>query len=151
MWKCGVDKTTRAVWKVRGLTLLLGVGTLWRCGEGLIFELPPLARDAFLTTPHPLPENVLQTVEHFEISCLGAPLFMVGKVQKSHGARSELNSVFGLEKVDRWNPIRTSGIQSRSRPWDFWAFTTMKMELRGKKFRIYQRSAARFREVGGAL
>jgi hypothetical protein len=42
-------------------------------------------------------------------------LFMVGKAQKSHGARSELNSVFGLENVDRWNPIRTSAIQSRSR------------------------------------
>jgi hypothetical protein len=43
-------------------------------------------------------------------------LFMVGKAQKSHGVTSELNSVFGLEKVDRWNPIRTSAIQSRSRP-----------------------------------
>jgi hypothetical protein len=32
---------------------------------------------------------------------------MVGEAQKSHGARSELNSVFGLEKVDPWNPIRT--------------------------------------------
>jgi hypothetical protein len=27
-----------------------------------------------------------------------------------------LNSVFGLEKVDRWNSIRTSTIQSISRP-----------------------------------
>jgi hypothetical protein len=43
-------------------------------------------------------------------------LFMVGNAQKLHGARSELNSVFGLLKVDRWNPIRTSAIQSRSRP-----------------------------------
>jgi hypothetical protein len=43
-------------------------------------------------------------------------LFVVGKAQKSHGTRSELNSVFGLENVDRWNPIRTSSIQSRSRP-----------------------------------
>jgi hypothetical protein len=41
---------------------------------------------------------------------------MVGKAQKSHGARSELNSVFVLEKVDLWNPIRTFAIQSRSRP-----------------------------------
>jgi hypothetical protein len=41
---------------------------------------------------------------------------MVGKVQKSHGARSELNSVFGLEKMDRWNLIRTPAMQSRSRP-----------------------------------
>jgi hypothetical protein len=44
---------------------------------------------------------------------------MVGKAQKSHGPRSELNSVFRLEKVDRWNPIRTSAIQSRSRPMRF--------------------------------
>jgi hypothetical protein len=36
---------------------------------------------------------------------------MVRKAQKSHGARSELNSVFGLENVHRWNPIRTSAIQ----------------------------------------
>jgi hypothetical protein len=35
------------------------------------------------------------------------------------GARSELNSVFGFGKVDRWNPIRTSAIQSRSRPLGF--------------------------------
>jgi hypothetical protein len=33
-----------------------------------------LESDALLTTLHPLLENVLQTVDHFEISCLGAPL-----------------------------------------------------------------------------
>jgi hypothetical protein len=36
-------------------------------------------------------------------------------------------------------------------PCDFWAFLTMKRKLRSKKFRRDQRSAARFREVGGAL
>jgi hypothetical protein len=77
---------------------------------------------------------------------------MVGKVQKLHGARSELNSVFGLEKVDRWNPIRTSAVQFGSRPIGFLGFyKTMKSEFQGKKFRSDQRSAARFREVGGAL
>jgi hypothetical protein len=50
-------------------------------------------------------------------------IFMVGKAQKSNGVRSELNSVFGLEKVDRWNPIRTSSIQSRSRPMRFLGFS----------------------------
>jgi hypothetical protein len=40
---------------------------------------------------------------------------MVRKAQKSRGTRCELNSVFGLEKVDRWNRIRTSAIQSRAR------------------------------------
>jgi hypothetical protein len=33
----------------------------------------------------------------------------------------------------------------------FWDFPTMKRELRGKKFRRDERSAARFREVVGAL
>jgi hypothetical protein len=51
-------------------------------------------------------------------------LFMAGKAQKSHGARSRWNSVFGLEKVDRWNPIRTSAIQSRSRPMLFLGFSS---------------------------
>jgi hypothetical protein len=48
---------------------------------------------------------------------------MVGKAQKLHGVRSELNSVFGLEKVDRWNPIRTSAIQSRFGPMQFLGFS----------------------------
>jgi hypothetical protein len=34
-----------------------------------------------------------------------------------------LNSVFGLEKVDWWNPIRTSAIQSRSHPMRFLGFS----------------------------
>jgi hypothetical protein len=50
-------------------------------------------------------------------------LFTVGKAQKLHMARSELNSVFGLKKVDRWNPIRTSAIHSRSRPMRFLGFS----------------------------
>jgi hypothetical protein len=35
---------------------------LWRCDDGLFFEVPPLASDALLTTLHPLLEKVLQTV-----------------------------------------------------------------------------------------
>jgi hypothetical protein len=64
--------STSAVFKLRGLTLLLRVGTLWRCGDGLFSKVPPFASDALLTTLHPLLENVLQTVDHFEISCLRA-------------------------------------------------------------------------------
>jgi hypothetical protein len=49
---------------------------------------------------------------------------MVGKAQnKSYEARSEFNSVLGLVKVDRWNPIRTSAIQSRSHPLRFLGFS----------------------------
>jgi hypothetical protein len=64
---------TRAICKVGGLNFLLRVGSMWRCGDGLFIEVPPLAGDAFLTTLHPLLENVLQTIDHFEISYLGAP------------------------------------------------------------------------------
>jgi len=35
---------------------------LWGCSDGLFFEVPPLAIDALLTTLHPLPEDVQQTV-----------------------------------------------------------------------------------------
>jgi hypothetical protein len=48
---------TRAVCKIRGLTLLLRVGNLWRCGDGLFFEVHPLASNALLTTLHPLLAN----------------------------------------------------------------------------------------------
>jgi hypothetical protein len=46
---------------------------LWRCGDGLFFEVPPLESDALLKTLHPFLENVLQIVDHFEISCFRAP------------------------------------------------------------------------------
>jgi hypothetical protein len=39
---------TRANSKIRGLTLLLRVGTSWRCGDRLYSEVPSLASDHFL-------------------------------------------------------------------------------------------------------
>jgi hypothetical protein len=81
-------------------------------------DVPPLASDALLTMLCPLPENMLQTVDHFKISCLRAPSSWL----KLHGVRSELNSVFSLEKVDQWNRIRTSATQSRSSPMQFLGF-----------------------------
>jgi hypothetical protein len=76
---------------------------------------------------------------------------MVGKAQKSHGARSELDSVFGLEKVEGGAPLEHPLYSPDLAPCDFWAFPTMKRELQGKKFRSDKRSPAHFREVGGAL
>jgi hypothetical protein len=43
---------------------------LWRRGDGLFFEVPPLASDVLLTTLHPLLENVLQTVDHSKFLAL---------------------------------------------------------------------------------
>jgi hypothetical protein len=58
---------------------------LRRCGDGLFYEVPPLASDALITTLHPLLENVLQTVDHFEISCLGAPFSCLKKHRNRMG------------------------------------------------------------------
>jgi hypothetical protein len=38
---------------------------LWRCGDGLFFEAPPLASYEFLATLHPLLKKVLQTAASF--------------------------------------------------------------------------------------
>jgi hypothetical protein len=76
---------------------------------------------------------------------------MVGKAQKSHGARSGLygGCSYGVPPIHFFKP-NTEFILNLA-PCDFWVFLTMKRELRGKKFRSDQRSAARFRGVGGAL
>jgi hypothetical protein len=71
--------------KVCGLTLLLQVRTMWRCGDSLFFKVPPLASSTLLTTLHPLLENMLQTVDHFEISCLRAPFSWLEKPRNHMG------------------------------------------------------------------
>jgi hypothetical protein len=35
---------------------------MWRCGDGLFFEVAPLASDALLATLHPLLENEVTVV-----------------------------------------------------------------------------------------
>jgi hypothetical protein len=104
-----------AVRKVRGLALLFRVGNLWRCGDGLFFEIPPSASDALLITLHPLLDNVLQTVDHYEIFCLGAPF--------SHGARSGLygGCSDGVPPIHFFQA--ENGIQFRSRPMRFLGFS----------------------------
>jgi hypothetical protein len=60
------------------------------CGNSPFFEVTPLASDALLTTLHPLLENVLQIVCRKVQEELRSSLFIVGKAQKSRGARSGL-------------------------------------------------------------
>jgi hypothetical protein len=61
---------------------------------------------------------------------------MVGKAQKSHVVRSELNSVFSLQKVDWWNPIRTPAIQSRSRHVISGLFQPQKWSSEARSFKV---------------
>jgi hypothetical protein len=113
--------------------------------------LPPLASDALFTTLHPLLENVLQTVYHSEISCLGAPFSWLERPRNRMGRDLDctVDVLMGLHRSAFSKP--NIEFNSDLAPRDLWAFPTMKRELRGKKFRSDQRSAARFREVGGAL
>jgi hypothetical protein len=78
---------------------------------------------------------------------------MVGKAQKSHGP-GEIWTVWRMfywGSTDPLFPSRTQNSIQISPRAISGLFLTMKMELRGKKFRSNQRSAACFREVGGAL
>jgi hypothetical protein len=124
------------------------------CGgavTSLVFEVPPLASDALLTTIHPLLENVFQTVDHFEISCLGAPFSWLEKPRNLMGR--DLNWIVwaAWKKWIGGTPLEHPPYSPDLVPCDFWAFPTMRRELLGKKFRSDQRSAARSLEVGGAL
>jgi hypothetical protein len=75
----------RAISRVHGFTLLLRVGILWRFSDGLFFEVPPLASDALLTVLHPLLKNVLQTIDHLEISCCRSPFSWLEKPRNRIG------------------------------------------------------------------
>jgi hypothetical protein len=124
------------------------------CGGGLFFEVPPLASDALLTTLHPLLENVLQTVcrkLQEDSGTGGAPFPWLEKLRNRTARDLDCMAdvLMGFHRSTFSKP--NTEFSSDLAPCDFWAFSTMKRELRGKKFRSDQRSAARFREVGGAL
>jgi hypothetical protein len=99
---------------------------VWRCGDGLFFEVPPLASDTLVTTLHPLLENVLQTIDHFEIYCLGAPFSWLEKPRNRMGR--DLDCM-----ADVLMGFRIHFFQAEHR------------------IQFRTRSAARFREVGRAL
>jgi hypothetical protein len=96
-------------------------------------------------------KNLLQTVHHFEISCLGAPFSRLEKPRNRMGRDLDCMAdvLMGFHRSTFSKP--NTEFNSDLAPCGFWAFPTMKRELRGKKFRSDQLFAARFREVGGAL
>jgi hypothetical protein len=114
---------TGAVFKFRGLTSLLWVGTLWRCGDGLFFRSTSLGkRCASYNAPPTSPKRAADrwSLRNF---LPWSSLFMVGKAQKSHGARSGLYG--GCSNGGP--PIHFSQaehrIQFRSRPMRFLGFS----------------------------
>jgi hypothetical protein len=93
------NTNARSVSKVRGLTLLIRVGTLWRCGDGLLRSTSRGKRCTSYNAPTTSRKRTADRWSLLNFLPLSS-LFMVRKAQKSLGARSEWNSVFGLEKVD---------------------------------------------------
>jgi hypothetical protein len=88
-----------------------------------------LASDALLTTFHPLLENVLQTIDHFEISCLGAPFSWLEKprnrTRRDLDCMADVLMGFYLSTFSKLNTEFNSDLALC----DFWAFPTMKREL----------------------
>jgi hypothetical protein len=99
--------------------------TLWRCGDGLFFEAPRLANDALLTTLHTLLENVLQTVDHFEISFPRSPFSWMERPRNRMGR--DLNWILFLASKT-WiggTPLEHPPYSPYLAPCDFWAFPTI--------------------------
>jgi hypothetical protein len=87
----------------------------------------------------PLLENVLQTIDHFKISCLRASFSWLEKPRNQMG--QDLIRIL----CSAWKKRI-----SISYPMQFLALPIMKKELWSKKFQSDQWSAAHFQEVGGA-
>jgi hypothetical protein len=142
-----IVKCTRVVYKICGLTVLPWVVTLWKCSDGLFFEIPPLASDALLTMLHPLLENVLLTADHFEISCLRAPRSWLEKPRNYMGWDLDWIVCLAWKKWISGIPLEHLPYNPDLTPCNFWAFPAMKRKLWGKKFQSDQQSAACFREM----
>jgi len=82
--------STGTIWKVCGLTLLLQVRTLWRCSDSLFFKVTPLESNVLLWCSTHFSKRGCRSLITPKFLPWGS-LFMVGKAQKSDGARSELN------------------------------------------------------------
>jgi hypothetical protein len=102
-----------------------------------------LPRQAML---HSLLKNVVQTVDHFKISCLGAPFSWLEKPRNWVGR--DLNWIL-CSVWKKWigrTPLEHLPYSPDLTPHNFWAFPTMKRELQGKKVWSDQRSTAHFWE-----
>jgi hypothetical protein len=112
------------------------VGNLWRCSDSLFFRVPPLTSNALLTMLHPLSKNVLQTINHFKISCLGPSFSWLEKPRNHMG--QDLNWILcsAWKKWISGIPLEHLPYSPYLAPYDLWAFPTIKRELQGKNFTV---------------
>jgi hypothetical protein len=95
-----------------------------------------LASDAFLTTFHPLLENVLQTVDHLEISCLRALFSWLKKSRNLMGRVLDCMAdvLMGIHRSTFSKP--NTEFSSDLAPCYFWAFPTMKRSSGARNFKV---------------
>jgi hypothetical protein len=88
-----------------------------------------MASDVLLTMLHPLLENMLQTIDDFEISCLRAPFPWLEKPRNRMGRdlHCMVDVLMGFHQ-STFSKLNTE-FNSNLAPCDFWAFPTMKREL----------------------
>jgi hypothetical protein len=106
--------------------------------------------------------HFLQRSTHFPKTCcrplitskfLASELPLHGRKKPRNRMRRDLNWIL-CSAWKKWigeTPLEHPPYSPDLALCDFWAFPTVKRELRGKKCWSDQRSAARFRELGGAL
>jgi hypothetical protein len=94
---------------------------------------------------------MLQTIDHFKISCPGAPFLWFEKPRNHMGRGLDCMAEFlmGFHRCT-FSKLNTK-FNSYLAPCDFWAFSTVKRELQGKECRSDKQSAACFQGVGGTL
>jgi hypothetical protein len=116
-----IIQVMRAVWKVRELTLLFRIRNLWRCGDGLFFEISLGKR---CTSYNASPNSWKRAADRWSLRNFlpQSSLFMVGKAQKSHEARSGLygGCSSGVPPIHFFQAEHR--IQFRSRPMRFLGF-----------------------------
>jgi hypothetical protein len=83
---------------------------------------------------HPFLKNMLQTIDHFEISCLGAPFLWLERPRNCMGQDLDcmVDVLMGFHQSTFSKP--NTEFNSDLAPCNFWDFPTMKRELQGKKF-----------------
>jgi hypothetical protein len=116
----------------------------------VFLEVPPLESYALLTMLHPLLENILQTIDHFKISCLGAPFSWLGKPRNRMGQDLDhmADVLMGFHQSIFFKSNR---VQFRSHPMQFLGFSNHEKGAPRQEIQSDQWSESSFQEVGEVL
>jgi hypothetical protein len=110
-----------------------------------LFRSTSLASNAHLTTLHPLFENVLQTVNHFEIYCIGAPFSWFEKSRNRMGRNLDCMA----EPIHFFQAEHR--IHFRSRPMRFLGFSNHEKGAPGQEISKWSTVCSTFSRSGWSV